>query len=354
MEHDATHPEDVIGGVPRPFKRRKYYRKRTGSPDDEVRSAEISAITNSVPSPGTVADKPAQTSKPSRVEEEMAGDSPLTVAEVLRRRKAVQRRRGGIEFTNAAPVAEDSVDDARLGDEVLDNEDSFAKILNVVDRFAPQTGQVADVDKHMVAYIDSVLAKRRQDQDRPIHTSNGQYSDDDMLDDIPADLAKHRQPAALGKLHEIDLGPDATLRNIARTEAAKRRLEGGEPEVEESTGKVRLRKDGKPWRGRRRRNSNDVKRDKLVEEVMKESRLEIYDEPEMELPNDDQAADDRIAEQFRREFMDAISSRRQRTANATKKDPRAKVDDKPKGPKLGGSRSARAAMREQQEKATKK
>lgn len=83
--------------------------------------------------------------------------------------------------------------------------------------------------------------------------------------------------------------------------------------------------------------------------------VEIYDEPEVDAPNDDQAADDRIAEQFRREFMDAISSRRQRpgpatTANQAKG---AKVDDKPKGPKLGGSRKARAAMREQQEKEEK-
>lgn len=222
-----------------------------------------------------------------------------------------------------------------------------------------------------MAYIDSELAKRRHGHERHLHTSNSQNLDDCSIDDLPADLAKHRQPAALGKLQEIDLGLDATLRNIARTEAAKKRLEGGEPEVDEATGKVRLRRDGKPWRGRRRRNSDDVKRDKLVEEVMKESRrklshdrkpvhaadifvVEIYDEPEVEMPSDDQAADDRIAEQFRKEFMDAISSRRQKTTQSTKKGPGAKVEDKPKGPKLGGSRSARAAMREQQEKAAKK
>ena len=82
--------------------------------------------------------------------------------------------------------------------------------------------------------------------------------------------------------------------------------------------------------------------------------VEIYDEPETEPTNDDQAADDRIAEQFRREFMDAITSRRHRKAPATKAAGGAKVDDRPKGPKLGGSRSARAAMREQQEKAAKK
>lgn len=89
--------------------------------------------------------------------------------------------------------------------------------------------------------------------------------------------------------------------------------------------------------------------------------MEIYDELEQELPNDDQAADDRIAEQFRRDFMDAISSRRQRSSAAAKaakakaKASGQKPDDRPRGPKLGGSRSARAAMREAQAlKAAKK
>lgn len=221
-----------------------------------------------------------------------------------------------------------------------------------------------------MAYIDSELAKRRQGHNRINYLSNQQDLSELSLQGGSKDVALHRQPAALGKLHEIDLGPDATLRNIARTEAAKKRLEDGAPEAEEGAGKLRRRKDGKPWRGRKRRNSDDMKRDKLVEEVMKESRrklpcqlaliqlligiVEIYDEPDVNLPNDDQAADDRIAEQFRREFMDAITSRRQRSTQANKKAPGAKADDKPRGPKLGGSRSARAAMREQQEKAAKK
>ena len=83
--------------------------------------------------------------------------------------------------------------------------------------------------------------------------------------------------------------------------------------------------------------------------------MEIYDEPEADPANDDQAADDRIAEQFRREFLDAVSSRRQRTSHAAKAASKGvKADERPKGPKLGGSRSARAAMRELQEKAAKK
>ena len=233
-----------------------------------------------------------------------------------------------------------------------------------------------------MAYIDSELAKRRQAQ--PTSTSNpdgiGELSENGAL----IDAGLHRQPAALGKLHEIDLGPDATLKNIARTEEAKRRLAGGISE-EEVDGKPKLRRDGKPFRRRRRRNSEDVRRDKLVEEIMKESRrmsclnlpplkptiylgnsfslpntVEIYDDPPPITDDNDQAADDHIAEQFRRDFMDAISSRRQRTSQAAKKASAGgkgvAVEVKPRGPKLGGSRSARAAMREKEmaEKGKKK
>ena len=37
---------------------------------------------------------------------------------------------------------------------------------------------------------------------------------------------------------------------------------------------MRLGRDGKPWRGRKRRGSDDVKRDKMVEDVLRENRSE--------------------------------------------------------------------------------
>jgi hypothetical protein len=72
--------------------------------------------------------------------------------------------------------------------------------------------------------------------------------------------------------------------------------------------------------------------------------VDVYDEYNDEGQIDDpQGADDRVAEQFRRDFMDAMQSRRRlRTTKPVAK------DEGPKGPKLGGSRSARAAMRETQ------
>ena len=120
-----------------------------------------------------------------------------------------------------------------------------------------------------MAYIDSELAKRRHMHPSLSNSSGGAIGG---LTGSTIDAAVQRQPAALGRLQEVDLGPDATSLNVARTEAAKRRLEGGEVEPEELVGKVRLGKDGKPRRARRRRNSDDIKRDKLVEEVLRESK----------------------------------------------------------------------------------
>lgn len=87
-----------------------------------------------------------------------------------------------------------------------------------------------------------------------------------------------RQPAALGKIHEIDLGRDASLLNQQRTEIAIRRARGEQIPVEEPAvvKKPRLGRNGKPRRGPKRRNSEDLKRDQLVEQVLHESRRKCF------------------------------------------------------------------------------
>lgn len=76
--------------------------------------------------------------------------------------------------------------------------------------------------------------------------------------------------------------------------------------------------------------------------------MELYEEPPESTPdvNDNQAADDRIAEAFKQEFMDAVAQRRQKKAAPPASTSRAGKEEEPKGPKLGGGRNARAAMRE--------
>ncbi|GJC87026.1 mRNA splicing factor RNA helicase [Colletotrichum tofieldiae] len=160
-----------------------------------------------------------------------------------------------------------------------------------------------------------------------------------------------------GKLMEVDLGDEVRARNQAMTEKAARRLLGevdgadaDNPDGRRAK-KPRLGRDGKPWRPRNRRNSDDIKRDQLVEEILRENRLDVYDVPETQQPQyeGDGDADDRIAEEFRREFMDAMVQRQQKkkTAAPPARAGARKADEEVlKGPKLGGSRNARAAMRD--------
>ena len=227
------------------------------------------------------------------------------------------------------------------------------------------------INKLRVAYIESEMAKRRLGQSLPPPTitkgakdqssESESESESEDYEDGPTNDKRvaQRHPASLGKLHEIDLGADATLRNAERTQTALRRAQNGqvlpiEDEKPRKPRKPRIGRDGKPMkpRPRKRRNSEDIKRDQLVEQVLRESRLEIYDEPETaqhDNLNDGLDADEKIAEQFRQDFMDAMESRQRNRTAGQPKMPTGKLGDAlQKGPKLGGSRSARAAMREKE------
>lgn len=141
--------------------------------------------------------------------------------------------------------------------------------------FALRTCTVTEANNIRMAYIETEMAKRRDgDAMSNAHVYVQTPGSTPVGVDGASDKFSQKQPASLGRLHEIDLGPDAALRNAQRTEAAIKRQNGEEVEVqEETTGqKPRLGRDGKPWRRRRRRNSEDVKRDKLVEEVLRESK----------------------------------------------------------------------------------
>ena len=75
---------------------------------------------------------------------------------------------------------------------------------------------------------------------------------------------------------EIDLGDEVRQKNVEQTVKAKRILNGEVVEEEEVNTKpirTRLGPDGKPWRSRRkRRGSDDMKRDQLVDSLMSENR----------------------------------------------------------------------------------
>lgn len=138
-----------------------------------------------------------------------------------------------------------------------------------------------------MAYIDSELAKRRPEKTTATLSLQGQFQapssatatansvNHGLSDSKSKDPTSQRQPATIGKLQEIDLGEEARLLNMQRTQKAQRLLNGEvvEDESIKKPVKVRLGPDGKPWRSRRkRRGSEDVARDQAVEAVMRENR----------------------------------------------------------------------------------
>jgi hypothetical protein len=64
----------------------------------------------------------------------------------------------------------------------------------------------------------------------------------------------------------------------------------------------------------------------------------------VDAPDEDGAADERLAEQFQKQYMDDMAQRRQRRKPVQPAKPTN--EEVLRGPKLGGSRNSRAAMRD--------
>ncbi|KAK3956422.1 hepatocellular carcinoma-associated antigen 59-domain-containing protein [Pseudoneurospora amorphoporcata] len=401
MDASAPTPEPTAAAPPPVFfragKKKRAFRQRAEETDaepaaqtdswatintssDATATGQTAASTTEPAVSGTVAT--ATTAGPTAKREEDKEGGGLSVTEVLRLRNAKKHRLGGVAF-RAGDVSSPTPQNAEQAMVLHDSGSGGAEVQEaailggVAKRFAPQTGMVGElVNKHMEEYIESELARRKRlaAEHRAQHEggqNGGSSSSNAMTNSMPNLLAAdptlsvgggkvESQRALHGKLMEIDLGEEARARNIAETERARRRLEGQILEEEEDADgrrkKVRLGPDGKPWRSRNRRDSDALKRDQQVEEFLRENRLDVYDVPSDQpeyatnMEDDEMAADDRIAEEFRRDFMDAMSQRHRRrrpAVNATAR-PSARNQDAEilKGPKLGGSRNARAAMRE--------
>lgn len=131
-------------------------------------------------------------------------------------------------------------------------------------------------DQGREEYIESELARRHAaDKAAQAASASQQLGSSSTATPTSADPTKQvgDGPTLQGRLQEVDLGEEVRMRNAAMTEQARRRL-AGEAVDEESDGskRVRIGKDGKPFRTRKRRASEDIKRDQLVEELMRENR----------------------------------------------------------------------------------
>ena len=129
----------------RPSKRRKFMRKR---PDDDNKDSD--QMDHQATGPSNTSPLPTEAASPEMPEDDTPSAATVpSISEILRMRKAGRNRKGGIEFTQAStkPKPADS------SDELISRESVQEAVEKVVNRFAPQNGQVsADVDKHMYVW----------------------------------------------------------------------------------------------------------------------------------------------------------------------------------------------------------
>ncbi|KAK4192664.1 hepatocellular carcinoma-associated antigen 59-domain-containing protein [Podospora australis] len=345
------------------------FRSRKNRKSDRSRPFEIENANSQIENATEAAPLVTETSAQHITTTDEDEEKGLSVAEAIRLRNARKHKHGGVGFRAGSTVHGENngpVPEERSLVPHGSAEPESVIIGGITKRFAPQTGLSGElVNKHMEEYVESELARRKRQaaelsaQQEMEANNTGSTTGATMSNtnaSVPGGPVVDSQRALQGKLFEVDLGDEARERTIQMTERARRRLQGQIDEEDESSDsrqrKVRIGPDGKPWRSRNRRGSDALKRDQQVEEFLSENKLDIYDVSTEQTPavedGEELAADDRIAEEFRREFMDAMAQRyrKKRTAVPVKPGPKPVQTEVLKGPKLGGSRNARAAMRE--------
>lgn len=133
----------------RPSKRRKFYRKRADDHDEDNIEQPAEQVIH-LPTSITLDELVSSQGQPvshSHLQEE----TTPSIADILRQRKALHRRKGGIDLTNEITATKLLPLDALIQHTPAEINGITADVEKVVNRFAPQTGQVADVDKHMYA-----------------------------------------------------------------------------------------------------------------------------------------------------------------------------------------------------------
>ena len=127
----------------RPTKRHRQYRQRSRQAEDaKTIAASVSVSRDGQPDGGAPDQELLQ--RPSSHHDDEGTSRPM--AEILRLRRNARGRRGGIEFADGDTQAAVT---ANAMDAVVEREGTSGEIAAIVNRFAPQTGQVADVNQHM-------------------------------------------------------------------------------------------------------------------------------------------------------------------------------------------------------------
>ncbi|KAH0388006.1 hypothetical protein KCU92_g1347, partial [Aureobasidium melanogenum] len=299
------------GPVFRPSKRRKVFRKKRDH--DELSDDDVATQTG----PATTADN----KQPEAEAETRDGGVSLSYVRPLGSRK------GGVAFSSTRTANDSGISS------VVDT-NAPPTPLNAVEhaqaRFVAPTGHIASADdKHMMAYVDSKLARLTPSHEAPTQPSTP--AEPTPTSSATAQQNENQSSASHNHLHQADVTkPVPTTTTSATT--------------------TRPQKPPRKPHWRNRRNSADIARDAMVDQILRESQLNIYETSSSTThprpsSDDTQDADERMAEEFKRNFYAAAEERAVRkTAAPPPPTYGANKLESLKGPKLGGSRSQRAAM----------
>ncbi|KAG5939956.1 hypothetical protein E4U53_007700 [Claviceps sorghi] len=283
--------------------------------------------------------RPASPSSATHASHDEAESPSSSVTAALRARVARKTRLRGVAFSTDSQADDHAVRPPADGDP--DGENKLVVAKAIPDRFMHQTGLVATLnDKHMNEYIESRLSNRAAPP--PSH-SHDEHADTVNTASSSSELRPRAvQPTRQGKIVEVDLRSQPLPMT---DDPRKRKADGSLPAAP---------------RRRERRGSDDAKRDQLVEAFLHENKcyqhpppVQVYDMPTRRPGNghrDGRSADDRMAEEFRRRFFEEMALRRQRRkpippTRQQRELREMRASEVLKGPKLGGSRNDRAAVR---------
>ncbi|TIA31976.1 hypothetical protein D6C78_08559 [Aureobasidium pullulans] len=306
------------GPVFRVSKRRKVFRKRRD--DDEASDGEVA-----IPTGSTVV---ATNNQDQEVETETREGSVA-----LRHVRPGGARKGGVAFSSTR-TANDS------GTSSVFDTNAPPTPLNPVEhaqaRFVAPTGHIASADdKHMMAYVDSKLARLTPSHEASTSTTNQSSTPADLSSvstTAAHQVAAHPASVARGHLDEVDINQTTQVNTTTTTTRPPKRPR-------------------KTWHNRR--NSASLARDAMVDQILRESQLNIYESPSTSATPqgptstaaDTEDADERMAAEFQRNFYAQAEERAVRRVAAPPPPTfGANKLESLKGPKLGGSRSQRAAM----------
>ncbi|KAK4545088.1 hypothetical protein LTR36_003639 [Oleoguttula mirabilis] len=295
MAEQLTPTEPVF----RANKRRKTFRRRDDEADEEHATNEHSAQKDILATAG-------DTNLPSL---------PISAVQVNQRPAA---RKYGIAFnsTNRPQAQEQGRSEEMAIIPVLPSRDQD---VAPIERFVKPTGKAAVVDdRHMLAFVDTKLAEMRS-------------ASSARLAPLSNETIEDRTNQALNPKDTTFEAKPAHARDAAVSSAASR---------------VNKQRNARPRRPPPMRDAGNATRDSLVDQIMKESAVPLYDRSTSATPYHANGAnnDAAVMEAFKADFLAEMEEHKKRKPPAPPAGTKGVVATS-NGPKLGGSRSQREKMK---------